>query len=106
MSTEPIACSLSSADLAVRRESLLARVGAAVVAHEWLPDGLRLELADSAAGIEDVLELVRAEHQCCRFLHFRVELGPGAAPVTLELTGPPGTVELLATLGLAPRPSV
>jgi hypothetical protein len=100
MSAEPIACTLSSADLAARRASLLARVRAAVAAHEWMPDGLRLELTESAAVVDDLLELVRAEHQCCRFLHFRLELGPGAAPVTLELTGPPGTAEFLATLGL------
>jgi hypothetical protein len=101
MSTEPIACSLSAADLAVRRESLLARVAAAVLSHEWLPEGLRLGLGESPGVVEDVLELVRAEHQCCRFLRFRLEIGPGAEPIHLELTGPAGTVEFLATLGLA-----
>jgi hypothetical protein len=105
MNAEPIACSLSASDLAERRASLLARVGAAVVAHRWLSDGLRLDLADSAGGAEDVLELVRAEHQCCRFLRFRLELGPGASPVTLELTGPEGTVGFLATLGLVTPPA-
>jgi len=104
MSAEPIACSLSGSELAARRESLLARVGAAAVAHEWLPTGLRLELAESPAVVDDVLELVRAEHHCCRFLHFRLELGPGEAPITLELTGPSGTVEFLATLSLVAAP--
>jgi len=104
MSTEPIACSLSGSELAARRESLLARVGVAAVAHQWLPTGLRLELAESATVVADALELVRAEHHCCRFLHFRLEIGPGETPITLELTGPPGTVEFLATLGLGVAP--
>ena len=42
-------------------------------------------------------QVVEAERKCCRFLRFRVTFEADLGPIELELTGPPGTRELLET---------
>jgi hypothetical protein len=41
---------------------------------------------------------VRREHECCPFLEFRVGLALGGSSLTLDVTGPEGTADLLAEL--------
>jgi hypothetical protein len=95
----PIACELSTPEFAARKAGLLASVRRRATAFDQLPDGVRLTLADTADAVAEVLELIRLESACCRFLRFDLELGPAGTPVTLTLSGPPGTCEFLATLG-------
>jgi hypothetical protein len=58
-----------------------------------------LEFPDSAEVLADVLELIRLESACCRFLRFELETGPRGAKTTLTPTGPAGTAAFLAALG-------
>lgn len=95
----PIACELSTPELATRKAGLLASVRRRATAFEQLPDGVRLTLADTADALAEVLELIRLESACCRFLRFDLGLGPAGTPIALTVTGPPGTSEFLATLG-------
>jgi hypothetical protein len=49
-----------------------------------------------------VARFIANERKCCPFLHIEVEIAPGAGPMWLRLTGPPGTRELIeAELALA-----
>ena len=48
--------------------------------------------------------MLDAERQCCRFLRFRLTVEPNLGPIVLELSGPPGTEEFLASL-LDPDPN-
>ena len=43
-------------------------------------------------------EFVELESQCCAFLDFEIRLDAGAEEVTLSLTGPDGTKEVLGSL--------
>lgn len=95
----PIACELSTPELAARKAGLLASVRRRATAFEQLPDGVRLTLADTADALAEVLELIRLESACCRFLRFDLAVGPADASITLTLTGPPGTGDFLASLG-------
>ncbi|TMG84255.1 MAG: hypothetical protein E6H78_10330 [Betaproteobacteria bacterium] len=65
-----------------------------------LPSGIALRLAGD--NLSQVARFVANERKCCPFLHIEVEIAPGAGPMWLRLTGPPGTRELIeAELGLA-----
>ncbi len=65
-----------------------------------LPSGIALRLAGD--NLPQVARFVANERKCCPFLHIEVEIAPGAGPMWLRLTGPPGTRELIeAELGLA-----
>jgi hypothetical protein len=98
--TIPIACRLTDAELRARREGLLARARSSVVSATWTNQGLTLEFEGTPAALATVLEMVAVERQCCPFLRFQVDTGPDGRPISLAITGPPGTREFLETLGL------
>ena len=97
----PIACSLSPQQLAADRESLLLGLADHAVQRTALPSGLRLRFPATAARMRQIDTVVRRERECCPFLEFRVGLPLGGSVLTLDVTGPDGTAELLADL-LAP----
>ena len=45
-----------------------------------------------------IAETIEAERQCCRFLRFSVTVEPDGGPISLELTGPPGTREFVSAI--------
>jgi len=48
--------------------------------------------------------VIERERGCCPFLRFTLDVAPGHGPVTLEVTGPPGTRAVLeAAAGLLPE---
>jgi hypothetical protein len=98
MNEVPIACELSPAELAARRESLLARLAARASRFERLDSGLRLHLPGDAESSELVFETVAAERRCCRFLVFDLAFASDLGPITLEITGPAGTRDFLESI--------
>jgi hypothetical protein len=65
-----------------------------------LHSGIALRLRGE--NFPQVARFIANERKCCPFLHIEVEIAPGAGPMWLRLTGPPGTRELIeAELGLA-----
>ena len=99
MTPSDLTCELSTPELQQRKAGLLATVRAQATALRPVADGLSLEFPDSGATLTDVLELVRLESACCRFLRFELQTGPRGAPTMLQVTGPAGTREFLAGLG-------
>ena len=59
-------------------------------------DGLRLTFP--AASFADVAAVIDAERACCRFLRFTLVVEPDGGPLSLTLTGPPGTRDFLDAL--------
>ena len=98
MNHMPIACSLSPDALAARRAGLLPGLAARATAIDELPDGLRLRFAPADGILGEIAQVVDAERQCCRFLQFDLRVEQAAGPITLLLTGPPGTREFLSEL--------
>jgi hypothetical protein len=95
---EPVACSLEPEDLKTRQGSLLAGLTAHVRAINDTPDGYEFEFAASREILAQLVEVIDAERQCCRFLEFELIVEPADGPVKLRLGGPPGTREFLASL--------
>jgi hypothetical protein len=90
----PIACSLSAADLPLRRAAMTA------LAHDALIEarvaGTRADLRFAAgAGVGGrVRRLVAAERRCCPFLAFAVSDGPDE--IRLRIDAPAGADAVLA----------
>jgi hypothetical protein len=97
MTELPVACSLSEPELAARRAGVLADVRRSSQEARWLPDGVALRFAPEPERVATLMTFIELERRCCAFLRFRLTVEPGAGPVWLELTGPPGTREFLAT---------
>lgn len=94
----PIACTLSAEDLRQRRANLLPGLMARAVATEPLDNGLRFCFDASSALLTELLQVVDAERQCCRFLRFEITVAPGLGPISLTVTGPRGTAAFLSGL--------
>jgi hypothetical protein len=98
MADLPVACTLPTDALGVRRGNLLRPLVQRTTECSELSDGYRLRFAATSDVLRAVMEAVDAERQCCRFLHFTITLEPDGGPITLDLTGSPGTREFLADL--------
>ena len=94
----PIACTLSPEALRARKEGLLAGLMRRAASREATSEGLRLHFAAAAGTLPAIVEVVDAERHCCRFLRFAINAEPDEGPVSLELTGPPGTRDFLEAL--------
>jgi hypothetical protein len=94
----PIACTLSPADLFAQRDTLLPGLAAHAVAQSALPRGMRFRFPATAERMRQIDAVVRRERECCPFLEFRVGLALGGSSLTLDVTGPEGTDQMLALL--------
>ena len=94
----PIACTLSAAELQERRGGLLPGLLARAVERRAIAGGYRWRFAPSATLLSQLAPVIEAERHCCRFLRFVVEAEPDGGPISLEVTGPPGTPEFLDQL--------
>jgi hypothetical protein len=98
MTELPIMCTLTPAALQARREGLLSNLVKRAQNHEELPLGHRLQFAPADDVLAIVAQTIEAERQCCRFLRFGITVEPDGGPISLELTGPPGTREFISAL--------
>jgi hypothetical protein len=104
MENLPIACTLNREELAARKSGLLAEIAALSLKQTRAPTVYRLEFEATSDVLTRIVAMLDAERQCCRFLRFRLTVEPNLGPIVLELSGPPGTEEFLASL-LDPDPN-
>ncbi|MCW3094999.1 MAG: hypothetical protein JWL77_617 [Chthonomonadaceae bacterium] len=89
----PVACSLNAEELTDRKK-LLARIGQSIEDTEERERGYAYRFASDAL-LPELLDIIRAERQCCPFFRFVLAFEPGNGPLWLEVTGPKGTKEFL-----------
>jgi hypothetical protein len=92
----PITCSLTEAQLAEHRLTVLDSVRDAVVKTTRLPDGYAYEFSKSPIILERVQQLVTLERQCCGFLTFEVLHSNDS--IRLKITGPEKAIPIIADL--------
>ena len=97
-SDPPVACTLTAAELEARRQGLIPGLIGKALEVSDLPNGLRLRFKPEAGLLPELARVMETERECCRFLKFELKADPGAGPVTLEVTGPAGTAEMLRSL--------
>jgi hypothetical protein len=94
----PIACSLTTPELREREATLLAQFRSVVVEAEELQDGFAFHLTGGCKVIDLTAELIGAERECCPFLTFEVVALANKGPVTVRVTGPAGTKQLVRSV--------
>ena len=94
----PIACTLTPEQLQARRSSLLPGVLERAETIEPIAEGYRVRFRASSETLQAIAAMVDAERQCCRFLRFQLTIEPDEGPVALDVTGPPGTRDVLAAI--------
>lgn len=101
----PVACTLTAAELAARRNRLLPALLTRADGQEPVPGGFRWRFCPASDLLKQAVAVIDAERRCCRFFRFLLIVEPGEGPVWLEVTGPEGTQESLSMLlNTAPSP--
>ncbi len=96
-SSSPV-CKLSPEELRQRRQALIPGLLKRAEKVTDLDDGLRLRFAQRAGLLTELIRVIGQEQDCCSFLRFQLSVEPNAGPITLEVTGPAGTRQLLRSL--------
>lgn len=94
----PIACELTPAEIAARREGLLPGLLEHARERVILSNGIRCSFAPSGELLSAAARTIDAERECCRFLKFVLTVEPDGGQMWREITGPHGTAEFLNTL--------
>ncbi len=97
-SSPAVACTLPSPELRRRRKELLPGLLTRAKQVIDLENGLRLRFAARPGLLIELARIVEQEQICCSFLSFQLSTKPGRSGITLEVTGPPGTREMLREL--------
>lgn len=84
--TLEMACRLTSPDLAKRLDDLRTGLFSQVVAVDWQPDGATFRFPQSDEMVNDLLDFVRFERQCCPFLDFSLAFAAGEPDARLTLS--------------------
>ena len=94
-SDRPIFCTLQPGELNAKAMQLLPGIAGQATRCMKIENGYRLEFNAGRPPLMDIVRMVDAERQCCRFLRFVLTAEPDEGPIALELTGPPGAREFL-----------
>jgi hypothetical protein len=98
MKPEPIVCTLTPEQLREKRDDLLPGLVKRADKVSNLSNGVRLRFTPAPGLLADLARVVDEERTCCRFLRFHIAVEPGGGPITFDVTGPPGTREMLRAL--------
>lgn len=93
----PIACSLTAPELQERRTTVLQKVRRAVKEVRELEDDYAYVFPSASEWLSEVAGLIDLERQCCSFLRFRLTVEENGGSLLLEMTGPEGTKDFLAS---------
>ena len=93
-----VACSLSPQQLHKLRDGLLPGLFQRADKVTDIPNGFRLRFQPRAGLLAEMTRIIGQEQVCCSFLRFQLTIEPGSGPVTFEVSGPPGTREMLKAL--------
>ena len=93
----PIACTLTAPELHERRSTVLQKVRRAVQGVKELEDGYAYTFPSASEWLSEVAGLIELERQCCPFLRFRLTVEENGGSLLLEMTGPEGTKDFLAS---------
>lgn len=80
-------CSLTETEAQRRRERVTDKLFPFLEAVERPDDGVTFEFEDTEEAVENVMEFVRLEHQCCSFAVFDLELRSDDEPARLTISG-------------------
>jgi hypothetical protein len=97
MTDLPVACTLSPEALRIRVSDLGFGILGRAIATEPLEQGRRWRFESEPDLFAQLAVVIDSERRCCPFLTFTVEAAPALGEVVLQVTGPTGTREFLAT---------
>jgi len=86
-STPPVACTLTSTDLAAQRQRWERLAARAMTGRTETADGLRMFFRPEPGAEEELLELVAVENECCRWADWTVEVDDAQLVLAVRAAG-------------------
>jgi len=90
-----IACTLTSAELRHRRATVLRSLQTKIVGRTEFPEGYSFAFPGDDAVIDELLEFIKTERECCKFFQFDLSVNGDKSGTLLRLTGPPGVKDFI-----------
>lgn len=98
---EPLSCTLTTEELRMRKETVLASLKEQVVERKELENGYAYTFPGTDEMVDELTEFIKTERSCCAFFSFGLTITGDRSTARLELTGPEGAKEMIRTeLGL------
>jgi hypothetical protein len=92
----PVLCTLSETELRERRATVLDSMKAETIEAVAVPQGYAYKFSATPEILSKLAHVISLEHQCCRFLTFKMILEAASDKVVLEITGPAEAVPVIA----------
>jgi hypothetical protein len=96
MMKPPIACTLTEAEMRMRRQMILDSIRPALLSVTPLPAGFAFRFERASEVLAQLGHVVDLERQCCSFLTYKIIVEAGHQPICLEVTGPPEVKVVIA----------
>lgn len=85
-----LVCTLTSAELRERKETVLASLRRQVLEKRELSDGYAFRFAGSDEVLDELLEFIKTERTCCAFFTFGLSVSGDGREAWLQMTGAQG----------------
>lgn len=96
-SCEDLTCRLSTLELSLRKKTVLAALKNEVLEVRETEQGFEYKFNSSDAMIDQLIEFVKTERQCCDFFVFALTIQKATSHLWLAIEGPKGTKEFIKT---------
>lgn len=94
----PIACDLPEAELGSRKDEISEDIWGGVEERRELPDGYEWRFPGTEEWTEKLVQFIRFERKCCRFLLFELAFEPDEGPIWLRLRGAAGVKQFIESM--------
>jgi hypothetical protein len=92
-----LACKLTTPALQHRQATVLASLKQQVITKKELADGFAYEFAGTDAVLDELVDFIKTERQCCGFFTFQLTIQEETQTVWLALRGPVGVKDIIHT---------
>jgi hypothetical protein len=92
-----LACKLTSPELRERKETVLRSLKTQILDRKEIKNGVALKFIGSDELLEELVEFIKTERECCGFFDFTLSISGDKSEVWLEITGPKGVKEFIKT---------
>jgi hypothetical protein len=99
--TTVMACKMTTEALRKRKETVLLSLKNKITGKKELENGYAFKFSGSDATIDELIEFIKTERECCDFFTFNLSISGNKSEAWLELTGAKGAKGFICSeLGL------
>lgn len=93
----PIACTLNDAEFQERERAVMQKLIPTVLETIETESGYAYHFPSEGDSLANLAEFIVLERECCPFLDFKLTVVRAGGDIWLELSGPPGAKEFIAS---------